>query len=45
MTTAGVLDRVYPTPPNGMPKGIAVGPDGQIWYADYARSVVARLTP
>jgi virginiamycin B lyase len=45
MTTAGVLDRVYPTPPNGMPKGIAVGPDGQIWYADYARNVVARLTP
>ena len=22
-----------------------VGPDGQIWYADYARNVVARLTP
>lgn len=31
--------------PNGGPAGIALGPDGNIWFTEYDASKIARITP
>ncbi|HLW01886.1 MAG TPA: hypothetical protein VKT82_24745 [Ktedonobacterales bacterium] len=31
--------------PTSRPQGITTGPDGNLWFAEYSTSMVARLTP
>ena len=45
ITTAGVVTE-YPLSPGGVPTGIALGPDGNVWFADGGSpGSIGRITP
>ena len=44
ITTAGVITE-YPIPtPAGVPDGITAGPDGALWFIEYAGNKIGRIT-
>jgi virginiamycin B lyase len=46
ITTSGVVSNFTSTTPNALyqPEGIAAGPDGALWYANYGQRTIGRIT-
>jgi virginiamycin B lyase len=44
VTTAGAEVARYNTTAGGFPAGITKGPDGAVWYADYAADQIGRMS-
>jgi len=45
MTTNGVVTAFALEDPNSSPRGICVGPDGNLWFAEYQGDAIGRITP
>jgi YD repeat-containing protein len=45
ITTSGTISNEYTLPAGSKPRGITVGPEGNLWFTDFGTSEIGRITP